>query len=464
MALNQFNDLKFTTNEEDVETKIPEEIEKENEELRAQVIELKKILYASNKSETNLKKRLVEMEEQVRILRSQKKDASKKTSSLDNSLRKARKSAEVNKKRIEKIEDENYSYKSQLQELEKLRSEVEEYRQRENGFKTFHKSDGVRNKVKRAMISLLMEHPITFDCIEMELAKRGLLMDRYDLFSVFKEINQEYSVKADNNSQFASPCYSIESPIVKSYLTTSINYRPGDIILTSDWHAYELDDFQLFKRIDLLLEYCTQYNIPIMVNLGDFFDYRLNGSLSRAQNSIDAQQRLETLAQKIPYQKDITHYVMGANHDEKLRRYRLDTLKILENIRPDIISLGFNHAILDINGTPFGLHHPESEFKSLKDYKTGLNNWSQKKIFNYEDMYMNLFGHFHEYKLFKEHGILSCPSLARDFHQNGAIHMRLHYDSKGHISSVEIIPLNISNSINRWKPQIYQKKLKNSNK
>ncbi|MDE6292849.1 MAG: hypothetical protein K2L98_04125, partial [Bacilli bacterium] len=146
----------------------------ENEDLRGQVEELKEELSASYKSEKNLKKRLVDMEEQVRVLRSQKKDATKKASSLDNSLKKARKNAEANKQHIDKIEDENYSYKSQLQELEKLRKEVEEYRQREKGLKTLNKSNNigsVRNKVKRAMISLLMEHPITFDCIEKELAK-----------------------------------------------------------------------------------------------------------------------------------------------------------------------------------------------------------------------------------------------------------------------------------------------------
>lgn len=436
----------------------------ENEELRAQVDDLKKNLYAVNKSEKNLKKNLVDEEDRVRSLKAQKKETDKKISALESSLNKERKKAEQTQQYVTKIEEENASYKKQLQELEKLRSKVLEYRKRENGLKTLNKSnniESVRQKVKITMISLLMERPMTFDALEDELAKRELLMDKNDLFSIFKEINQEYQVSMKSSSKYASPCYFIGNPSLKTFQTTSIGYRLRSILLTSDWHAYELDDSHLFRRIDLLLEYCTKYDIIAMVNLGDFFDYKLNGSISRAQNSINAQQRLETLAQKMPYQKDITHYIMGANHDEMLRRYRLDTLKILENIRPDIVSLGYHHAILDINGTPFGLHHPESKFNSLKDYKEGLSSWS-KNDFNYEDMYMNLFGHFHEYKFFTADGIISCPSLVRDFHQDGAIHMLLHYDSKGQVSSVEIIPLNINHLVKRCKPQVYQKKLKNN--
>lgn len=439
----------------------------ENEDLRGQVETLRKELAAKNKSEKSLQKRLSESESMLKTLRSEKKASDKKSTKLENSLTQERKLVEKRTKQLEISEKENDTYKRQVRDLEKLRAEVEELRSREKGLKTLNKTnniDVVKRQVKRVMISLLMESSLDFETLEKELARRELLMNRLDLFSIFKEINQEYTVSISTESK-SSPCYSIENPVLKSYQVTSLTNHPTDIILTSDWHTYELDDTHLFRNIDLLLEYCAKYGITITVNLGDFFDYQLNGSLTRAQNSIEAQKRLETLIQKIPYQKGMTNYVMGANHDEILRRYRLDSLKIIESMRPDYISLGYHHAILDINGNLFGLHHPETKFNNLKEYKNGLKSWSQYEDFNAEDMYMNLFGHFHEYKFFAFDGILSCPSLSRDFKRDGAIHLRLHYNYEGQISYMEIIPLNINNYIKRCKAQEYQKRLKpNSNK
>ena len=440
-------------------------LNQENAELRTQVTQLRKELSASKKNEKSLQKRYDEAERSVRGLKDEKRAAEKRSISLENSLNQERHIVEKKTTQLEKSESEKDSLKRQIKELDKLRAEVEEYRKREKGLKTLNKSnniDVVRKKVKRAMISLLMENTITFDDLEKELAKKELLMDRVDLFSIFKEINQEYNVTVRNKSKSSSLCYAIENPILKSYQTTSIKAPLEDILLTSDWHAYDLDDKRLFNRIDLLLNYCAQYGISTTINLGDFYDYRLNGSLTRAQNSIDAKNRLEALIQKIPYQKDMIHYVLGANHDEILRRYRLDTLGIIENMRPDYISLGYHHAILDINGTPFGLHHPESKLDNLNDFKNALNSWSQTDGFNAEDMYMNLFGHFHKYQFFPSEGILSCQSLMRDFNQDGAIHLRIRYDSNGKVSRVDIIPLNISYSVKRCKPQAYQKKLQNN--
>lgn len=443
-------------------------LNQENEGLKEEVSQLKRNLSASNKDLKNIQRRFDEAERRVKGLKDEKRAAEKKATSLENSLKQEKQIVEKKTRQLENSEAEIKDYKSKLKELEKLRAEVEEYKKRERGLKTLNKSnntDVLRKKVKRAMISLLMEKTISFDDLEVELAKKELLVDRIDLFTIFREINQEYDVKVNTDSKKGIPRYSIETPIQKSYVTTSIKRPITDILLTSDWHAYDLDETRLFNRIELLLEYCIRYGISTTVNLGDFYDYRINSSLTRAQNSIDAKGRLESLLQKIPYKKGITHYVMGANHDEILRRYRLDALKIIENMRPDYISLGYHHAILDINGIPFGLHHPDSKYDKLKDYKNGLRSFSKTDVFNAEDMYMNLFGHFHEYRYFPFEGILSCPSLVRDFRQDGAVHLRINYELDGHIANVEIIPLNINNSIKRCKAQVYQKKLTpNSNK
>lgn len=439
-------------------------LNQENEELKNQIAELRKELYAANKSEKNLQNRLGEAERRVNALKNEKKSFEKKATRLENSLNQANHVADKNAKKLEESEKENKSIKNKISELEKLRKEVTELRSREKGLKTAKKTnnlDVLRVKVKKAMISLLMEKSMTFDSIEKELTKHEMLMSREDLFSIFKEINQEYTVDVDTNSKFGSPSYYIENPSFKSYLVTSIrtlNKNYLDIILTSDWHTYSIEDTSLFRKIDLLLEYCYTHGISTMINLGDFYDYPIDSSINRAQNSIEARKRLEELAQKLPYQKNITHYIMGANHDEILRRYRLDALEILKNMRPDIISLGYYHAILDINGTPFGLHHPDTKFNTLKDYKRGLSNFFFSSKYSKDDMYMNIFGHFHEYKYFPFDGILSCPSLDRDFKQDGAIHMRINFDSSGKIQNVEIIPINIKNSIKKCKRQVYQKK------
>ena len=478
-VVDRIDSFVFMTDGEEIEEPVEEESEEEkrqrmiesvtstfkslseeNSDLKDEVEQLKKELYAYKKNATNLQKSLETSQRRVNGLKDEKRDAEKKATSLENSLIQERHVVEKRTRQLEASEAKNKDYKIQLKELEKLRAEAIEYKKREKGLKTLTKSnnmDVVRKKVKRAMISLLMERPMDFDSLEEELSKKELLVDRADLFSIFQEINQEYNV--NTNTKSGAPCYSIDKPIQQSYVTTSIKEPVTNLILTSDWHAYDLTDNCLFERIELLLEYCTRFGISITVNLGDFYDYRVNGVLTRAQNSIEAKNQLESLIKAIPYQKGMTHYIMGANHDEILRRYRLDAIKIIEDMRPDYISLGYHHAILDINGTPFGLHHPDSKYSRLKDFRNGLNSFSKTNDFKAKDMYMNLFGHFHEYKFFSHDGILSCPSLTRDFRKDGAVHMRLHYDDEGNISQVEVIPLNIGNSIKRCKAQTYQKKL-----
>ncbi len=439
-------------------------LNQENSDLREQVAELKRDLYASNKEVKGIQRRLDESERQVRSLKDEKRSFEKKATSLENSLNQEKNVVEKKSKQLQSIEDENEKLKKGLKELEKLREEVAEYKKREKGLKTLNKAnnvDVVRKKVFRAVISLLMEKPMSFDNLESELAKKELLVDRSDLFAIFKEIKENYEVTIDTDSKDGAPLYSIVSPKHECYKVTSIKRPMANILLTSDWHAYELDDSQLFRNVNLLLEYCEKHGITTTVNLGDFYDYQMNGALTRAQNSIEAKNRLEKIIQKLPYKKGMRHYLLGANHDEILRRYRLNTLKIIEDMRPDYISLGNNHAILDINGTPFGLHHPNAKFNTLKEYKRGLMNFTNdmENNFNSEEMYMNLFGHFHEYKLFAQEGILSCPSLTRDFRQDGAIHLRIEYDDDGRVSCVEIIPLNVKNYLKRQKAIVYQKKL-----
>ncbi|MCX4366122.1 MAG: hypothetical protein OSJ70_10185 [Bacilli bacterium] len=439
-------------------------LNKENADLREQVLKLKRDLYAANKDTKGIQRRLDESERRVRSLKDEKRAFEKKATSLENSLNQEKHVVEKKNKQLESSEAENADLKSKLRELDKLRIEVAEFKKREKGLKTLTKSnnvDVVRKKVLRAAISLLMEKPMSFDDLERELAKKELLVDRADLFAIFKDIREEYEVVIDTSSKDGAPLYSIVSPKHECYKVTSIKRPVSNILLTSDWHAYDLDDNHLFNRVEMLLEYCAKYGISMTVNLGDFYDYRLNGGLTRAQNSIDAKNRLESILQKLPYQNGMTHYLLGANHDEILRRYRLSTLKIIEDMRPDYISLGHNHAILDINGTPFGLHHPDAKFNNLKEYKRGLMNFSNdnENDFNSEDMYMNIFGHFHEYKFFPLEGILSCPSLTRDFRQDGAIHLHIEYDADGCVSQVEIIPLNARKSLKRQKAIVYQKKL-----
>lgn len=420
-------------------------LNQENETLRQEIEALKRERRSLQKSVESKNRQLKKANTELSALRLDKKGHDKKVDTLNKKVSELNNTVSEQSSKIAESEKSENLYGSQARELAKLREELDIFHKKEKILASKPNKDNAYDKVKRAIIDILIKKKASFEEIELELIRRKVFLERPLLFSLLQELTQEYSIQTTirNNGVLA---YNIVTPNIDTnnhIIIPCAKKRYFNIALTGDWHLYSLDNNSDFKIIDALNDYCAKYGINVILNMGDLTDYDFS-SISvdnLSELSKDAYKRIERLANMLPFDINISHYVLGGNHDEQMRRLKLDVLRIISEIRPDIFSLGYNHAFVQLNKSILGLHHPNRKCDTLRQYLSYLMTYYKCNCpnYNYEDIYMDIFGHFHCFNFFEEEGFLSVPALTRD--SRGAIHLRVYIDEVGNIDSMEIIPL-----------------------
>jgi predicted phosphodiesterase len=174
------------------------------------------------------------------------------------------------------------------------------------------------------------------------------------------------------------------------------------VLLYSDLHAgNKKDNLQL---LDLIYDHATKENIHILLNLGDVIEntYSLPERCLR-RTTVEGQ--IEYLLRHFPYDSSITNFILYGNHDHHaLTDQGIDVAKIIEEERPDLVSLGYGKANINVRNSFITLQH-------------NLNN---RKIPIPEDAYIVFRGHSHKMKIDmrKDPPVILVPSLSDAIPEN----------------------------------------------
>jgi len=107
-----------------------------------------------------------------------------------------------------------------------------------------------------------------------------------------------------------------------------------------------------------MFNYCTKENINLIFHLGDFFEGIIPGSLDK-QKYTSTNEQIERVLSNYPSVDNILTITLLGNHDASFwLDAGIDIKTILENRRHDIIPIGYEKGIVNINDYNFLMNHP----------------------------------------------------------------------------------------------------------
>lgn len=205
---------------------------------------------------------------------------------------------------------------------------------------------------------------------------------------------------SDGTLEF-NPKYSLLTPEERQSFKNIYTYNDEQdftALVVSDLHiGNSKERLDLIKR---LYEFCSQKNIHIILNAGDFID-GLFGRTPRIHD--DYLEQLYYLVNKFPYDENILNFVLLGNHDISiLDQQNLDLARFIENQRHDIIPLGYANGEIRVKNDSIGLVHSISGSPNSK--RVNLTNNSP----------ILFYGHSHKMKIESQNGQVKCtvPSLS----------------------------------------------------
>ena len=148
-------------------------------------------------------------------------------------------------------------------------------------------------------------------------------------------------------------------------ISTPEDYQNKQNIYTYDtddtFSALAISDLHIGnskERLDLvnrLYEFCSQNDIHIILNTGDFID-GLFGRTPRLHENY--QEQLYYVINKFPHDDSILNFILLGNHDISiLDQENLDVAHFLENQRHDLIPIGYGNGTINVKNDSIGLIH-----------------------------------------------------------------------------------------------------------
>lgn len=136
-------------------------------------------------------------------------------------------------------------------------------------------------------------------------------------------------------------------------LLTSLSENEFKFMVISDLHLGSL--YETPKLLNLVYDYCTNNNIHIILNAGDFID----GEVNCANTKILPTKQIDHALRIHPISSQIINYLVLGNHDySMLVNHGIDILKVIKDKREDIVPLGFGEGILKIKNDQIVIQHP----------------------------------------------------------------------------------------------------------
>ena len=202
----------------------------------------------------------------------------------------------------------------------------------------------------------------------------------------------------------------IENPS-DNVLLTSKNENEFKFMIISDLHFGSLYETQ--KLLNLIYDYCTNNNIHIILNAGDFID----GEVNIANTKILPIKQIYHSLKVHPISSNIINFLILGNHDySMLINHGIDISKVIMDKREDIIPIGFGEGILKIKNDQIVMQHPLL-------YKTSNNGNHSKTII------IRGHGHAPKINLDTSNLLIYAPSLSKlnfnKSHFPGAVYLNI---------------------------------------
>lgn len=262
--------------------------------------------------------------------------------------------------------------------------------------------------------------------------------------------------------------YGVCAPGVRTHTNLNLNAKGDviDILFIADLHLTDISN-KVIKRMNAVYEYCAQNGIKYIMNLGDLFDLTRSSTFN-AETYGEHQKLLDAIVRHFPQDDSIVHFVLGGNHDRNATAFGIDSIEELARRREDIVSLGYSHSTLGINGNKnnelIGIHHPNGwVVDTIDDFDLGasrINNYLESSCSGLDRNYIDLFGHFHASRLDTVNGFGSIPSLFYDKERSGAWHVKVYLDENKNIKHIVFIQLLAEKSLYKVSEIGYQKTMK----
>ena len=362
-------------------------------------------------------------------------------------------------------------YKVQFDEVS---SQVAELTKTINGYKK-EKNKAEKQKQKDEKIESLIYQKLivqdgTLDDLLRVVDEAGIKTSGEEVSRLLKQMKSKINI--DSSRFSTSPRYKIVKPKVMQDGTFTVDVPYGckhmDIMLVSDFHIKEIDGKTL-NSYDILLDYCTNNNINLILNLGDFYNGFSVVPLEY-HNAVKNYKLTEEAIEKLPKADGIYHAVLGGNHDRNIANYGFDPIKMMADEREDFIDLGYFHSTVLLDGTlgvhgSFDLHHPEEfdfpisiDDEAIIGYMDGyLNDMYKGHGRDRDDSYIDIIGHTHRNQFNYSGGYCYIPPFLSGPGKKGASHLRIYFDEETGIKYMVFMPLSYNTKLVKNTEIVYQK-------
>lgn len=298
--------------------------------------------------------------------------------------------------------------------------------------------------VKQIILKLLIQRKVSLSDIRYHLTRCGFFQSEAEIYQEILSLQSNYSISRNitKNGMF----FSIQEPMIETDKKILIDFgskKEFNFFLFSDLHYFDTSSYLLPKLIDQINEYCLKEQISYAFHLGDFYSFfRKCFTFS----DVEKYKKLEeTLVRDFPLSPSLIYGFLGGNHDKLLFPIGIDTMKNLEGLCSQFLSLGYSDCFLSFLNQKdmIAFHHPDRRIslESSENPWDYLNQYYRESPYNRARVVYDFFGHLHQF--FGDSKFTLVPSLTKDRFQNGAVHGKLIFNSKGRISEIIIIPLEL---------------------
>jgi len=163
-----------------------------------------------------------------------------------------------------------------------------------------------------------------------------------------------------------------------------LNLQDSKILIISDTHVGSKNqNFEYIKQA----EYTAQKeNINSVFHLGDIGDGQVDKTLFQT-----TRKEVNYLLENYNFFLNYPQYLLGGNHDEKYQRENYDILKLLQEINPNIIPIGYRQAYFRIFNKVIALEHESKQHKKhhhLVNPNFIITGHSHKSRFKEKEVYV----------------------------------------------------------------------------
>ena len=415
----------------------------ENRKFVAKVKELEEIISAKDSEISNLNDKL--SNSNVKLLEEELDKLTTLLNAKDEAIVSLEDTIQADNEKISDLKQNLMFKSSQIEKMSLEKTNAYEKKEAEN-------------KLDKEILTLILDDTKTIAEIKEILNANDFPdLKLEDIKASLKRLSRTFNLRR-KYSTYLDEKYGVCSPIIVRNKSLSLYVDDSiDILLISDLHCTDFNDYDTVSTYEKMYNYCINNRISLIANLGAFFDVRTNG-IKSLDTLRDIYGLLDGMVKYFPKEKSIKHLILGGNHDESLLNYGFDPLDYVAEMRDDIVSLGYRMAAIRFaNNDRIMLHHIAKKFSTDTDIVSSLKEAYLQYNRNRDESYIDFLGHTHSCVFNASEHYCLVPSYTRDFVQDGALHLKIYFDNDKKIKYMEMLPLTYDKELKPTAQIIYKK-------